>query len=119
MVGVAFPEPAVDQLDLALEMVDQLDRCADVRAPRLADLEPRQEPPTLGPEQIGDRAGAAEVDQRRVDPVLKRRLVLDQVHPKAGKLAYLSHPRIREPDRRHEVAMRERREDERVGLVGL
>jgi hypothetical protein len=73
----------------------------------------------LGPEQVGDRAGAAEVDQGRVDPALKRRLVLDQVHPEAGELALLADPRIGRPDRRHQVAVGERRQDERVDLVGL
>src|SRR5919202_4126863 len=41
------------------------------------------------------------------------------VHPEAGEFALTAHPRVREPDRRHQVAPRERREDQRVGLVGL
>jgi hypothetical protein len=49
----------------------------------------------------------------------KRRLVPHQVQAKAGELAHLPHPRIGKPDRRHQVALGERREDERVGLVGL
>ena len=45
--------------------------------------------------------------------------MLDQVHPKACELALLPHARVRKPDRRHQVALGERRENERVGLVGL
>ena len=104
MVGVAGPKPAVDLIDLVLEMIDQID-ARDVRAPGLGDVELRQEPSALGPEEIGDRAGSAEVDHRRVDPVLERRLVMDQVHAKASELAHFPHPRIREPDRRHQVAL--------------
>jgi hypothetical protein len=71
------------------------------------------------PEQVGDRAGLAEVDQRRVDPALERRLVLDQVQPEAGQLALLSHARVGQPDRRHQVALAQRRQDQRVDRVGL
>jgi hypothetical protein len=119
VVGVAGSEPSVDVCDLVLELVDERDRRGDVSAPGLGDLEPCEQPAPLGPEEIGDRAGAAELDQDRVDPALERRLVADQVHAKASELAYLPRLRIRKPDRRHQVALREGREDERVGLVGL
>jgi hypothetical protein len=69
-----------------------------------------EQPPSLDPEQVGDRAGPAEVDQGRVDSVLEHRAVLDQVQTKAGQLALLADPRIGQPDRRHQVAMREDRE---------
>ena len=105
MVGVARPKPAVDLIDLVLEVVDQLDRRGDVSAPGLGYLEALQQPPALGPEQVGHRAGPAEVDQGRVDAVLERRLVLDQVEAKASELALLADPRIGKPDRRHQVAL--------------
>jgi hypothetical protein len=54
-----------------------------------------------------------------VDAVLERRLVLDQVEPKAGELALLADLGIGEPDRRHQVALGERRQHHRVDLVGL
>ena len=54
-----------------------------------------------------------------MDPVLERRLVLDQMEAKASELAFFPDVRIREPDRRHQVALGERRQDERVDLVGL
>jgi hypothetical protein len=45
--------------------------------------------------------------------------VLDQVKAKAGELALLADIGIRKPDRRYQVALGERRQDERIGLVGL
>jgi hypothetical protein len=54
-----------------------------------------------------------------VNPVLERRLVLDQVEAKAGELAFFPDPRVREPDRRHQLPVREDGEDLRVDLVGL
>jgi hypothetical protein len=54
-----------------------------------------------------------------VDAVLERRAVLDQVEAKAGELALLSDPRIGQPDRRHQVAVGERRQDQRVDLAVL
>jgi hypothetical protein len=83
VIGVALLEAAVDVRDLALEVVDQLDRGGDVRAPGLGHREPFQQPSAFGPKEIGDRASAAEVDQRRVDAALERRLVLDEVQPEA------------------------------------
>jgi hypothetical protein len=58
MVGTPGPKPAVDLIDLALEVVDQHDARADVAAPGLGYLEPLQQPVALNPKQIGDRAGA-------------------------------------------------------------
>jgi hypothetical protein len=73
----------------------------------------------LDSEQIGDRAGLCEVDQGRVDPVLKRRLVLDQMEAKAGQLALGPDPRVGQPDRRHQVALAQDRQHPRVDLVRL
>jgi hypothetical protein len=63
--------------------------------------------------------GFHEVDQGRVDPVLERRLVLDQVEAKAGELALFPDPGVGEPDRRHQVAAAQDRQHPRVDLVGL
>jgi hypothetical protein len=54
-----------------------------------------------------------------VDAALQRRLVLDEVQPEAGELTLLAHPRIGQPDRRHQVAVTEHRKNLRVDLVGL
>ncbi len=61
VVGVALAEPAVDALDLALEVVDQQDRGGDVSAPGLGDLEAFQEPSALGAEEVRDRARAPQL----------------------------------------------------------
>ena len=74
-------------------------------------LQSLQQPPALHPEQVGDGARLAEVDQRRMDPALQRGLVLDQVQPEAGELTLLADARVGQPDRRHQVAMRKDGED--------
>jgi hypothetical protein len=45
--------------------------------------------------------------------------VLDQVKAKTSELALLADPGIRQPDRRHQVAVAERSQDLGVDLVGL
>jgi hypothetical protein len=110
MVGMAVPKPALQVGDLALEVVDQHHRGGHVRALRLGDLEPREQAAAGAPEQIGDRTGTPEVDQGRVDAVLERRLVPEQVKPKASELALFPDVRIRKPDRRDQVAVAEHRE---------
>ena len=82
-------------------------------------LQSLQQPAALDPEQVGDRAGLAEIDQRRMDPALQRGLVLDQVQAEAGELTLLADARVGQPDRRHQVAVTEHRKDLRVDLVGL
>ena len=71
------------------------------------------------PKRSRDRAGAPEAHQRRVDPVLQLASVLDQVQAKAGELALAAHPRVRQPDRRHQVSLGEQRQDPGVDPVGL
>jgi hypothetical protein len=72
VVCVALAELSVHGLDLALEVVDQSQRGGDVRTPGLGDLESREQLASLDPEQVGYRAGLAEVDERRVDAALER-----------------------------------------------
>ena len=45
--------------------------------------------------------------------------MLDQVQPKSGQLSLLSDSRVRQPDRRHQVPVREHGKDLGVDLVGL
>jgi hypothetical protein len=54
-----------------------------------------------------------------VDAVLEHRAVLDQVKAKAGELALAADLGVGQPDRRHQVALGERRQHHRVDLVGL
>jgi hypothetical protein len=119
VVGVAAPKALVYVGDLALDVVDQHDRGGDVPPPRFWHLEPLEQLPPLDPEQVGDRARLAEVDQARVDPVLEHRAVLHQMQTKARQLAFLADPGIGQPDRRHQVALAQHRQHHRVDLVGL
>jgi hypothetical protein len=70
-------------------------------------------------EQIADRARMPEGDQRRVDAVLERGAMTHQVQPEARELALAADRRVGQPDRRHQVALREHRQHVRVDLVGL
>ena len=56
VVGVAFANPAVDLCDLALELVDQLDRRRDV-ARQGSGRRVLRAGCARGPEQVGDREG--------------------------------------------------------------
>ncbi|MGH2716629.1 MAG: hypothetical protein ACRDM7_22635 [Thermoleophilaceae bacterium] len=116
---MAAPKALVDVGDLALEVVDQHDRGGDVPPPRFRHLEPLEQLPPTDPEQVGDRARLAEVDQARVDPVLEHRAVLHQMQTKVRQLALLADPRVGQPDRRHQVAVAQDRQHPRVDLVGL
>jgi hypothetical protein len=61
----------------------------------------------------------AEGDQGRVDPVLERRAVADEVEPEAGPLALGPGLRVGQPDRGHEVATAELGQHPGIDLVGL
>jgi hypothetical protein len=54
-----------------------------------------------------------------VDPVLERRLVLDQLEAKTGQLALFPDPGVGQPDRRDQLALAQARQHPRVDLVGL
>jgi hypothetical protein len=91
----------------------------DVAAPRVGDRQTVEQLAPSEPEQIADRAGMAESDQRRVDTILQRAAVTNQVQAKARQLALAADRRIGQPDRRHQIALREQREHPRIDLVGL
>jgi hypothetical protein len=61
----------------------------------VGDLEAVEQVAAGVPEQIGDRAGVAESDQRRVDAVLQRGAVAHQVQPEARQLALTADARVR------------------------
>ena len=93
MVGVALPRAGGSpRRSGASRSSISSSEAATFAPPGLGDLEAGEQLAALDPEEIGDRAGPPEVDQGRVDPVLQRRAVLDQVEAKAGELALLSHP---------------------------
>ena len=54
-----------------------------------------------------------------MDAVFEHRAVLDQVQPEARRLALAADAPVGQPDRRHQVTMREHRQHPRVDLVGL
>jgi hypothetical protein len=109
----------VDVVDLALEVLDQRQTGVDGAAPRLRDRDAVEQLAAGDAEQVGHRARVPERDQRRVDAVLEHRAVLDQVQPEARLLALGTHARVGQPDRRHQVTVREHRQHTRVDLVGL
>jgi hypothetical protein len=61
----------------------------------------------------------AEGHERRVDPVLEGRPVVDQVEPEPGPLPFGADGRVRQPDRGHEVPAAELGEDPGIDPVGL
>jgi hypothetical protein len=56
----------------------------------------------------------AEGHQRRVDAVLQRRALTDEVQPEARELALAADARVGQPDRWHQIALRKVRQN----LVG-
>jgi hypothetical protein len=103
----------------SIEIVDQRHARLDMTAPRLRNIEPGQQPPAGEPEQVGHRDLVPERDQRRVDPVLQDRAVLDQMQPPPRDLALGSQLRGRQPDRRHQITERQLGQHPAVDLVGL
>ena len=66
------------------ELVDQMQRDINRLPPRLGQIEPLQQLAAGEAEQIRDRAGLAEVDQRRVDPLLQHRTALSELFSNAS-----------------------------------
>jgi hypothetical protein len=59
-------------------------------------------------EEVGHRAGLAVREQDRVHALLQARAVAHQVQPPTGPLPLGAHARVGQPDRRHQIAARER-----------
>jgi hypothetical protein len=114
VIGAGSAPLLFDRVDLAGEVVDQIQTRVDGLAPRLRELEALQELASGDPEQVRDRARVPEAHQRRVDPVLEHRLVLDQMQPEARLLTLTA-----DPDLRHQIAVREDSQHPRVDPVGL
>src|SRR3954449_2314781 len=100
-------------------MVDHAQARLDRLAPAFGNVELGQQLAAAHAEEVRDRARLAEVDQARVDAVLQRATVLDQVQPEARQLACRARLGIRQPDRWNEVELRQARQYLRVDLVGL
>jgi hypothetical protein len=91
----------------------------DRRTPWRRDLETVPQLAAGDTEQVGDRAGVPEGDQRGVDAVLEHRAMLDQVQPEASQLALAPDRRVGQPDLGHQVVLGEHGQHASVDLVGL
>jgi hypothetical protein len=105
--------------DLQLEVVDELEARVDGAPPRIRNRHPVEQLAAGQPEQVRDRAGVPEGHQRRVDAVLQRRAMPNEMQAVARKLALAPDRWVGQPDRRDQVAMREDGQDLRVDAVGL
>ena len=85
----------VDFLDTEIAAVDQLETRVDGAPPRVGDREAIEQLAAGVAEQIRDRARVPEGHQRRVDAVLQRRAMADQMQPIAGQLTLAANRRIR------------------------
>src|SRR2546427_1743734 len=86
VLGAEGSQLALAARDPLVEQVDQLEARRDRRRPGLGRLEPAEQRPAAGAEEIAARAGDAVLEEDRVDPVLERRTVLDEVQPEARPL---------------------------------
>jgi hypothetical protein len=105
--------------DLQFEVVDQPQADVDVAAPRIGDLQAIEQLAAGVAEQIRHRARVAEGDQRRVDAVLERRAMADEMQAEPRELAFAANRRVGQPDRRHQIAPGQLGQHARVDLVGL
>jgi hypothetical protein len=119
VIGAQLLEIAGDAVDLAVEVIDHPHRDLHVGAPGLGDRSALQQLFSAGPEEVRHRAGHAVGKQGGVDAVLEAGAVVHQVKPPARPLALGSHPRVRQPDRRHQITPRELGQDPGVDAVGL
>jgi hypothetical protein len=77
--GAATAQLPLAVADLVVELVDQRQAGRDRRRPRLGQLEPFEQTAAAGAEEVAMRVGQAVLEEDRVDAVLQRASVLDQV----------------------------------------
>jgi hypothetical protein len=87
VVGAESPEVPLAGIDLRAQLVDHPQARAERRRPGLGQGEPGEQLAACHPEQVRDGHGVAERHECRVDPVLQRGPVVDEVEPEAGPLA--------------------------------
>ena len=87
--------------------------------PRVGDREAVKQLAAGMTEQIADRTGVPEGHQRRVNAVLQRRAMANEMQPKARELALATNAWVGQPDRRNQVAPAQLGQHARVDLVGL
>jgi hypothetical protein len=119
VVGAQGLELAVDGGDLAVEVVDHRHRRQDPRAPRLREIEPREQLAPLAAEQVGHRAAVPEGQKLGVNAMLQRAALGDQEQPPARALTLGAQLKRRQPDRRDQIEARQLGQHPRVDAVGL
>jgi hypothetical protein len=119
VIGAECAQLALAALDLAVELVDQAQARLQRPAPDVRELQALEQGPAAGAEEVGDGAGNAVREQRRVHAVLEARPVADEVEAEAGPLAFGPHGRAGQPHRRHELPPAQLGKDASVDAVGL
>jgi hypothetical protein len=117
VVGAELAQLAFAVVDLLVEGVDQAEADGERRCPRLGPAEPLEQPSPASAEQVAGRVGDAMLEEDRMDAVLQRAAVLDQVQPEAGPLPLGAHRRVGQPDLRDQVEAGELGQHEAVDLV--
>ena len=87
MVGAEPAEILLAGVDLRPQLIDHPQARAQGLRPGLRQGEPSEQLAAGDPEQVRDRHRVTEGHQGRVDPVLQRGSVVDQVKAEAGPLA--------------------------------
>ena len=119
MVGAEPAQLTFALADLAIELVDQPQAGLDRALPRLRQTEPAEQLAALQTEEVGDGAGLAVPEQDRVHALLQARAMTDKMQTPARPLALSAHARVRQPDRRHEIAAGKLGQHPGVDPVGL
>jgi hypothetical protein len=120
--GVVGAEPSEVRLagvDLRAQLVDHPQARRQGARPGLGQREPSEEFATPNPEQISDGDRMAKCHERRVDPVLQRGPVVNEMEPEAGSLALGPDRRVRQPDLWHERKPRQLGQNPGVDPIGL
>src|SRR5664280_1588631 len=119
MVGAEPSEVRLAGVDLRTQHVDHPQACRRRARPGLGQGEPSEQFATPSPEQIREGDRMAKRHERRVDPVLQRGPMVDEVKPEAGPLALGPDRWVREPDHRYERKPRELGQNPGVDPIGL
>jgi hypothetical protein len=119
VLGAEAAKLALDLVDLPLEHVDQVEARLDGRPPRLGQLQALEEAPSAGPEEVADRRAQAVLEEDRMDAVLERGALVDEMDAEARPLALGPHLRIGQPDLGHKVAAGKLGQDPGVDPIGL
>ena len=119
MLGPEATQLALAVIDLAVELVDQAQTGLDRPLPRLRQAEPCEQQAAAETEEVEDRARLSVGKQHRVHALLQARAVAHEMQPPACTLPLSAHERIRQPDRRHQIAPAQLCQHPGIDPVGL